>query len=68
MLASVGLLFEGRRGSFAHGVIVAALLMGEWIEVASLTSLDRPGWGWAPLVVGDALLLAGSLQARQLKP
>lgn len=66
-LASVVLLLKGRRGTFAHGVLVAALLAGEWLEVAPLMSLGSPGWGWGPLVLGDALLLlAGWLQARQV--
>lgn len=66
-VASVVLLVKGRRGTFIHGVLVAALLVGEWIEVAPLMSLGRPGWAWGPLVLGDALLLlAGWLQARSV--
>lgn len=66
-LASVILLIKGRRGTTAHAVLVAALLVGEWVEVAPLISLGSPGWGWGPLVLGDALLLlAGRLQARHV--
>lgn len=70
-VASLIHLRTWRRGNFGLTLVVVAFLAWKAVSLPHLSKDVEPGWGWAPLVLGTALLILSGWprqQAQKIPP